>query len=185
MGKFNFGNNSYSSQDPKLYKPWLIQRCKSGEFKSDMKSSEYLKLDYMGAAEFEFGALPEWQREMNRKLSQLVINVVEHGNQKLYFMCEERHVVEYSQILKDLIDGKIQTKMGVRLDARETRWTEPKKKGGRSNPIFNDPSMPYEYDCFWDITNGLVFARSVEILTNLKVTIPNSVRYMDEQRKKA
>ena len=182
--KYDSSFNNYRN-DGKIHEPWLIQRARAGEFKPDMRSSEYLKLSYMGSAEFEFGALPAWQREMASKLDKLAIRLVEHNGQTLYIMAENSQLDEYAEMIRKVIDGKVRTKERVGLNEREIRFTEPRKKGGRSQAIYDDPSMPYEFDVFWDITNGLAFARSIDVLNNMKVTIRNSVRYMNDVAKKA
>lgn len=58
--------------------PYLIQRCTvNGGFKKTQKVSEYLSLDYMGSAEFEFGSIPACLREFNSRMSELTIERLE------------------------------------------------------------------------------------------------------------
>lgn len=43
------------------FNPWLIQRGivkNLNRATTDLKVSEFMELDYMGSAEFEFGAIP-------------------------------------------------------------------------------------------------------------------------------
>lgn len=46
--------------------PYLVQRCKFREYKDGQKISESFDLDYMGAAEFEFGAIPNTLRLLHK-----------------------------------------------------------------------------------------------------------------------
>jgi hypothetical protein len=49
--------------------PWLIQRCKiAAPYRIGQKVSAWLRLDYMGSAEFEFGAIPATLREFAARL---------------------------------------------------------------------------------------------------------------------
>lgn len=172
---FSWNENKYKAGS--LRDPWLIQRCKSGDFNSHMKTSEYLKFDYMGAAEFEYGALPEWQREMHSKFDKLVTRIVQHGDQKLYVMAEPNQIDQYGEIMQRLVEGKVQTKLGVRLTQKETIYV-----GKNMKAMFDQPHAPFEFDCWWDITNGLVFARSEDILSKLRITVENSVKFMNNKK---
>lgn len=159
------------SQTKTVGKPYLIQRCKLAhdcEWTSTIRTGQYLSLEYMGSSEFEWGAIPKFQREVNEKLSKLIEFTTVHKDVRLYFLCEPAQVNEYRQMLHDLIDNKIRTKESVRIT---TTWTE-------------DPLYPLtETEVWLDLSNGLIFARKSEYLDALRITIPNSVKYMDQQNK--
>lgn len=173
--------NNYWSGATKIRVPWLIQRCKADEFKPTMKTGDYLNLDYMGSAEFEFGSIPQFQRDVNSRLKNLVEFSHEHNGMTLYFLAEKGQEVEYEKILNQLIDGSIRLKERSGIKEKETMWVGPKNK---QKPIYDDPKAPYRFDVWFDLYNAIIFSRSPEILKNLRLTIPNSVKYMDAQKEK-
>jgi hypothetical protein len=146
----------------KIKKPWLIQRCKCNKnFTQDILTGKYLKLDYMGSAEFEFGAVPEFQREVNKKLASLTINNIIHNGIELWYTSPVNEIEEYAAILKDLIEDKITLK--------ECSGIDPKSYYGKNT------------NTWLDLTNNLFFARDKKTVENLFITIQNSVKYMDSQ----
>lgn len=158
--------------------PYLVQRCsvKTG-FHSGLKTGDYLKLDYMGSSEFEWGAIPKFQREILPKLALLKQGVVVHGGYTLYFLAPLDQHTDYAQILKDLIDRKTRTKESLHMDFKETIYV-----GKKQTPMYDQPHAPYSVTVWFDLDNQLIFARDPKVLENLLITIPNSVRFMDAQK---
>ncbi len=161
-----------------LREPWLVQRCKAEKFSPTLRTGEYLKLDYMGSSEFEWGAIPQFQRDMLEKLSSLVISSITHSGMTLFYASTKDQVEQYGNILKDLIDGKFRMKERSGIKEKETLYV-----GAKRTAMYDQPHAPYSTDVWLDLTNGLFFARTEEAVKNLFTTIPNAVRYMDQQAK--
>lgn len=165
---------------PTVKNPYLIQRCRAKEIKKHwldtLRTGEYLDLDYMGSSEFEFGAIPKFQREVNAKLKDMAIFTCEHNGVTLYYLAAPSQEQAYAQVLRDLIDDKLRLKERSGLKDRETNYQAKR-------PVFDDPKMPFKYDTWLDLCNGVVIARQPQILKNLKKTIPNSVQYMDSNKR--
>lgn len=164
-----------------MHQPYLIQRAKALEFKPELLTGDYLKLDYMGAAEFEFGAIPKFQRAVNAKLDKLrPFKVPIADGTEMWILSTLEDSYEYSQKIEDLYAGKFRLKEPPRFTAKETLFV-----GKKRTPLYDAPHAPFEFDVWFDLDNELILARNEQILLNLIKTIPNSVRYMDGQKKKA
>lgn len=166
-----------NEKDPVVKDPYLIQRCKALEYKDTLKTGDYLRLDYMGAAEFEFGAIPKFQHAVNGRLADMEIFSCTHKDITLYYLVDLSRSETYAEAIKGLIEGKFRLKGRMGLEDRETNHdAKPSKR------VYNDPKMPFQFDTWFDLGNNVVIARHPQILKNLKRTIPNSVKYMDSQR---
>lgn len=146
--------------------PWLIQRAQTRAFEKHFLTGNYLKLEYMGSAEFEFGAIPAFQRRLHAKLNSLEIFEVEHNGLTLFMLCDPIDSNPYSDVLKQLIENKIRLKEGSNLNRLSGEYAEAT-------------------NTWLDLTNDLAFALNRETLENLRVTVPNSIAYMDAQAQNA
>jgi hypothetical protein len=158
----------------KLRTPYLIQR---GQIKADLKPEHgftaTVKLDYMGAAEFEFGAprrsfqaMDELSKEGDRDLSLRVVKSIKgmgsHWLRTVSALTEAEHR-EYEGYLQQLWADSLRTK----------EWTN-----------FNDKQLITRRGSFgytniwWDIDNNVIFSfdsvymRDV-VRTALQVTFDN------------
>lgn len=163
---------------------WLLQRAKAKpairDFYPTMLTSEFLKLDYMGNAEFEFGAFRNFLIEVDKKISNLGVFSVRHNEMTLFFSCPNDSVKEYSEILKNIIEQKQPLKAGSRINSRETIY---QKVGKKEKPIFDDPSAPYQFDTWLDYTNNLFVSRDELVIKCLMTTIKNSANHIRELEK--
>ena len=87
-----------------IKKPYLIQRA---DFKKNGKASEgidsLLKFDYMGSAEFEFGALP---KSLNRTIKDLddyeikmLKNITDKDGRRVCMICKPENNDEYGDYI--------------------------------------------------------------------------------------
>ena len=148
----------------KIKKLWLLQRCRAGRFDPNIKTGDYLSLDYMGSSEFEWGAVPGFQRTTNTKIKRMVIDSATNCGKTLFFACLPEQVVDYKDELCNLLAGRSHLKESSRL---ESHW-------------IGQADLP---DTWLDLTNNCFFSTKREIVENLFNTIPNSVRYMDAVKK--
>jgi len=156
--------------------PYLIQRCKVVDKPvNGVKFSENVKLDYMGSAEFEFGAVPRSLRLIAEHSQDYhLVPVRDVTNQKgdiLYIYCNlpfER-VPEYVEIVKKL---------------RNTRDIRTKES---THFYFNALDEWYNKDnertdFWWDLDNDIMFSFRADMMKVLPGCIAASLEYMNEQR---
>jgi len=156
----------------KFEQPWLIQRWKVKEkWKNSLKVSEYLKQDYMGSAEFEFGAVPRFLRSFHERLPRLVYTSFKVNRHQLHILTVPEFLTQYHEFLEAMAKDRYAVRLQERI--------------GLQGILSNDRSG-YEEDDFWtDLVNNVAIALEKEPLMNFKKAIVNSVRFMDEQKKLA
>lgn len=156
--------------------PYLIQRCSvkkdyndySGSkpkdilFSPDMKIGDFLTLDYMGSAEYEFGSFPRNTRNMFDKLDKLKVYQVNVNNKMVFVLCSDDQIEEYSKVLEKLAKNEIRLKDYIRFDN-----------------YFNNRIDSRTEDTWVDLDNQIVFSMVESTVTNFKVAITNSVNYMN------
>jgi hypothetical protein len=158
-----------------IIEPYLIQRARiiSPLTKEGERLSNAVRFDYMGSAEFEFGALPKSFRRIQAKRSLLKLRKVEgikFGELQLRVLSTmtDEEFAEYSVILKTLrgSDRKIRTKEATQ---------------------FNEDYKPYDEafrnDFWWDICNDAMFTFHKQFANRLITYVDGSLAYMDEQTK--
>ena len=146
-----------------MKQPYLIQRCKiKGEFVKTDKVSDYLELDYMGSAEFEFGAIPASLRRFHAKLNKLHTILIPGG---IFLLCKEDESRQYASFLQQLAQEKFRLKERVSLT--------DEMRGMKS----------HRSDNFWiDITNDIAICKDPEALDNFVDAVKNSVKFMDSKK---
>lgn len=165
-----------------IKEPYLVQRAsvKTNAINTETKTGDYLNLDYMGSAEFEFGAFPKFQREVFAKLATLKIFELTHKETTLFYLATDADNTEYKEMLVKLLSGQIYTKARVGFSEKQTMYLQ---KGNKKEAVFNHPEAQFQFDTWFDLSNNLVFSRKKEVIENLFNTIPNSIKYMDEIKK--
>lgn len=147
---------------------YCIQRCKKKEkFKTGMRVSQWLQLDYMGSAEFEFGAVPECLRNFNALIEKLVIESHVVNKKSIYFLCTPAQVASVREALdswgKNLYKPRLQETISVPA-------------------ILQDTEKFYQDDFWFDIDDNIAFSFEQKDLQHFKQAFTNSVVYMDEQK---
>ena len=150
--------------------PYLIQR---GEIRRPMHAatsrlSQAVDLDYMGSAEFEFGALPKSQRAMQAARGSILLRKVESikaGEQTLRVLSclDDEQFAAYTQYLHQMRADKIRLKENSRFGA--------------------DYEMG-EYtrtDFWWDIQHHVMWSFDKPFMNRLAGILESSWAYMDEQ----
>jgi len=136
--------------------PYLIQsaKIKDGNCFASGRIGDMLQLDYMGSAEFEYGALPESvERTYEKKRTRdMRVYPVELDNKviiNLICLLEEKE--EYSEWIREMskgFDGKIHLKEVIGL---------PRLIGKQH---FNDKKDEF----WWDIVNDVFFTTASEVI---------------------
>jgi hypothetical protein len=156
--------------------PYLIQRAEIIKPLVDPNEriSNAVKFEYMGSAEFEFGALPESLRAIHAlgdKWNRRTVNEIKEGEASLrvYSAFNDEEFEEYKQLLLGLRDPK------SRVYTKESTYFEEGRK---------ETSKYVRTDFWWDLDNHTMFGFDKEFMNRLPIHLAASWRYMDEQKKK-
>ena len=157
-----------------IVKPYLVQRCViKPSIRHDKKISENLETEYMGSAEFEFGALPKSLRRINEDLNKFhviqVQDIKDEQNRPLivWLKFPFEQVPTYVEYLKQMREGNIHLKES---SAFNVGWK-----------VFNTYSKT---DFWWDIDNDVMFSFNPEIMKVLPDSIRVSIKFMNKQKEK-
>lgn len=131
-----------------IEKPYLIQRAKFEKHASkDAKGIDsLLRFDYMGAAEFEFGALPKSLKRVREEIEQYTsfqYSFKNNPTKLVTVFCKKEQIEEVTKVLELLVAGKIHLKGHCDLNY----FVKPIE--GRDPSWYND--------FWWDIINDFFF----------------------------
>lgn len=151
--------------------PYLIQRGTINKPMVDRLSflSQAVQLDYMGSAEFEFGALPRSLRAIESKRDMLTLRKVPsimdgESCLRVVSTLTDEEFVEYEKILVALREGRnIRTKECTRFNVNHMRF----------------PSL--KCDFWWDINNHVMFTFDKNFSKRIISHIDASLEYMNAQ----
>ncbi len=156
-----------------MKKPYLIQRGIINNPLADHNArlSEAVDLEYMGSAEFEFGALPKSLRRIQQKANSwtkaLIPDIQSGGsNLRLFSALKPEELEVYSGYLKS-----IYYEDDIRLK-ENARFTDPSKR------CFKFSSEP---DFWWDIENDIMWTFHKVLASRLTEHVANSIAYMESK----
>lgn len=156
-----------------MHTPYLIQRGKIVRPMPDDRFSKLVDLDYMGSAEFEFGALPKSLRALQARVDSISITVeprITGENGESLRVLHTFSPEEYEQYVAYLLqarDGKLRTK--------ESTWFD-------KDHAKRFPSL--RCDVWWDIDNHVMWSFDKNFMKRLPDALVASWKYMDEQKGK-
>lgn len=159
--------NGPENRSPLVKRPYLVQR---GEIRRPLKDescrfSDAVNLDYMGSAEFEFGALPKSLRALQARVDSLkktVLVSVMSGDVPL-------------KVLHGLSDAAFKEYEGHLLAIRAD-----KHRLKESSHFAHDYSSQYaKTDFWWDIDNHVMWSFDKEFMNRLPSYLASSWKYMD------
>jgi len=155
-------------------KPYLIQRGIINNPLADHNArlSEAVDLDYMGSAEFEFGALPRSLRRIQQKAdswTKTLIPDIEFTGFKLrlFSALKPEELKLYSEYLKS-----IYYKDSIRLK-ENAKFIDPSKNHFKFS---SDPNF------WWDIENDIMWTFHKLFSNRLIEHVANSIAYMESQK---
>ena len=164
-----FAENNSSVKTPYLIQRGTIERPLDNY--KDVRLSKAVDLDYMGSAEFEFGALPKSFRAMEAMAdnAKLTVMTVPKGdtNQNTLFVFHFFNDEELEQYKGYLIE--------LRNSAR------PKSFSLKERTSFNIERSKYEQkiDFWWDIRNHVMWSFDKDFMDNIHNLVANSLNYMN------
>lgn len=132
-----------------MKKPYLVQRATINKTFKNKKLSEAVDFDYMGSAEFEFGAIPRAFKILKENKGNIIKSIMHFDGKELY-LCHYMklgELGEYENYIKDLYDDKIRLKETSRF-AKNTRYV-------------------CNIDFWWDIENNVMFSYNKKFMDEL------------------
>lgn len=157
--------------------PYLIQRAKINRplAPATVRLSQAVNFDYMGSAEFEFGALPQSFRRIEAMADawkcRLVPEIMEGEIAlRVWSAFTDEEFDEYKGYLLCLRNpgsNTIRTKEGVRFEA------------GREKSTYSST------DFWWDISNDAMFGFDKNFMNRVGDYVASSIAHMNEQKKAA
>jgi hypothetical protein len=129
-------------------KTYLIQRgtIKNQELKIGIDS--IIEFDYMGASEYEWGALPNSLKRIRNHINEYTYLDVPLFGKCVSVFCNNEQKAEVMEYLKELANGEMHTKLGSYFD----QYIKPSKYG-----LEWQREYPLKTNFWWDIENNLMF----------------------------
>lgn len=127
-----------------MKQPYLIQTGKIETTEPTQRRKGFdtiVNISYMGAAEFEFGALPDSLDRISTNLSKYFVKKLTIQKKTVYmFVNDAEQLLEYVPHLKSLASGKMRTKRGHNFD-----------------DVINDKPRYDKLNFWWDIENDIMW----------------------------
>lgn len=191
LKRTEIGSEGRHSDTISFRPPFLIQRGQWKAKAAELTISAACSLEYMGAAEFEFGALPRSLRRIEAQFPLYKFHTVDdiwidgaEGKQPLRIFANfdtDEQLVQYIEWYKQIVDRKLRLKewtnleIDNRLSFQETN--ELKKKGTPPN----EHTEPERTDFWWDLTNDVMFGFKNQYMKRLPKFLQNSFNLMNER----
>jgi hypothetical protein len=155
--------------------PYLIQRGTINTPFVEDRLSRSVSLDYMGSAEFEFGALPESLQALRAEADCISVTVEPRitgdngASLRVLHVFGPEEYEEYVGYLLKLREGSLQTK-------EHTYFDLPHLKSKHFTIL--------RCDFWWDVGNHVMWSFNKNFMKRLPDVLAASWKYMDEQKKK-
>ena len=147
---------------------YIIQRC---EYKGKDKTvgtsivSDFYPQDYMGSAEFEFGAKPSSLRKMYEEAKSYDIFKIFLLGQTVWVWGNPTNAEDITKQLGDYITDKKRLKEYISLPE-----------------ILKGEKKSYQRDDFWwDLENHFVFSLDEKAVRDFQLCLVNSIIHMDKK----
>jgi hypothetical protein len=127
---------------------YLIQRgiIEDRDHKKGIDS--IVSFDYMGAAEYEFGALPDSLKRLRSKINEYIYLDVLINGKYISVFCNDNQKSDIKGYLQQLANGRMYTKLGSYFD----KYVNPLKYD-----LEFQVRHPLKINFWWDIENDLMF----------------------------
>ncbi len=152
-----------------IQQPYLIQRGMIAHPLVKGRLGEAVSMDYMGSSEFEFGALPQSLRALQRvqdKLTRVTETRIKSGEQSLRVLhaLSPADYTEYFGYLLEMRADRLRTKEVTRFAAGY------------------EQTRPHGTDFWWDVDNHVMFSFDKTFMNRLEDCLAASWKFMDEQK---
>lgn len=158
------------SNTKRISLPYLVQRGNILNCTQDQKRlGDHVEWDYMGSAEFEFGALPKSMRRA-QKVDPAQWN---------YF--SRTMDVQSGDILSSTVESKELYFYSPHTQESMQGWLERIEKCFKGRHLMKESLYPTEADLWWDIENEVFFSTNKVFIKRLPDYLQSSWEYMDKQ----
>ena len=127
---------------------YRIQRATIRKNESRKGLDSIIDLDYMGAAEYEFGDVPKSLRNIRESIEKYSMVHVTIYKKAITVFCTKEQMFETPEYFNELATGKMYTKMDSYFD----RYVKPSE---HDTEWFK--KHPLETNFWWDIDNDMMF----------------------------
>lgn len=159
-----------------LVQPYLIQRARVNTplAEASERLSNAVNFDYMGSAEFEFGALPKSFRALQSMRANWKLRLVPHLTEndvplRVFGALSDDQFAAYVKHLEEF------RKPGNRMHTKESVCFEAK--------LSSEKKSRWDPDFWWDIDNHVMFGFNKNFMNRLESHVSASLAYMDERAK--
>lgn len=144
-------------------KTYLIQRGTIRDNDSKTGIDSIIDWDYMGASEYEWGALPNSLKRIRKNINEYTYLDISVFKKNISVFCNNIQKSEVQEYLKELALGKMHTKMASYFN----NYVKPSKY-----ELENQKKYPLTTNFWWDIENDLMFwVKNQEFETKFKKLI--------------
>jgi len=169
---------------------WLVQRGKINRpIDPKGRIGNALHLDYMGSAEFEFGALPSSLRDMQRHKNELKLKETSFKN--LYgdtlvtlTYLDENDFEKWNGEFNEACAGKRSLKESLFMNAWINEIKAPATLKGKRAKDYVEARNGWRPEFWWDLNNGVMASFDKKFMNVLKDVLENSWKFMDENAAK-
>ena len=159
---------------------YLVQRCNFKEYVESNTVTEAYRPEYMGSAEFEFGALPASLRAMAKDVEQYVGDVVTINDISVYIWCKKDEVDE----VKSNIELMAKEKYGILKEVNHfsdyfngASLKEKERIEKKMQKKVKGYEVKWE-NFWWDICNNFVWSFDYIAISSWKFALCNSIKTM-------
>jgi hypothetical protein len=146
-------------------KTYLIQRgtIQDNSHLDKKGIDSIIQFDYMGASEYEWGALPDSLKRLRSRINEYTYLDVPLFGKCISVFCNNEQKAEVMDYLKELANGKMHTKLGSYFD----QYAKPTK-----HDLEWQQKHPLKTNFWWDIENDLMFwVKNIEFELKFKTII--------------
>jgi hypothetical protein len=156
--------------------PYLIQRASIiRPINLDKRLSMAVNFEYMGSAEFEWGALPKSFRDIEAHADNFIMRFVpgivdDNGNAlQVWSYFNDTEFAEY-EVYLNMLRNPSSVTSEKRLSTKEFTGFEAKQFRGKQTNFW------------WDIENQVMFGFDPEFMPNVGCFVANSLIYMNAKK---
>lgn len=155
--------------------PFLIQRCSIKRPLNDYTNERLgnaVSLDYMGSAEFEFGAVGKSLRVMGEKGIKIHTIVLPFNNGE-----------DFKSLRVAFVEGTNEEDKQTYFDYIEKMWKEGYKAFRlKERSDFTEKQVDVNIDLWWDLRNNVMWSFDKKFMKRLGGHLQASIDYMNKQK---
>jgi hypothetical protein len=146
-------------------KTYLIQRGIIQDNPNKVGIDSIIQFDYMGASEYEWGALPSSLDRIRENINDYTYLDVPINGKTISVFCKDEQKSDVKTYLEEISNGKMRTKLGSHFD----QYVNPTERDMKWQSKY-----PLKINLWWDIENDIIFwAKNPDFEVKFK-TIINS-----------